>query len=135
MKRVPFTEVLRYGIAGLINTAVGYGIFLGILAWTRLSPQQANAIGYGMGLGVAFLLNRYFVFAYAKLSLVAAARFMICFMVAFAINQLVLMLLLRAWLVRSEIAQLFAMASYTLAFYLLNRYVVWGVNSRNPGSG
>lgn len=130
MKSIPLAEVLRYGIAGLINTALGYGIFLGVLAWTRLSPQQANAIGYGVGLSVAFLLNRYYVFAHARLSFEAALRFVVCFMIAFALNELVLTLLLRAWHMRSEIAQLFAMATYIIAFYMLNKHVVWGTGSR-----
>ncbi|MEW9571389.1 GtrA family protein [Rhodanobacter sp. Si-c] len=130
MKSIPLAEVLRYGIAGLINTALGYAIFLGVLAWTRLSPQQANAIGYGVGLSMAFLLNRYFVFAHAKLSFEAALRFVVCFMIAFALNQLVLTLLLRAWHMRSEIAQLFAMATYIIMFYMLNKHVVWGTGSR-----
>lgn len=134
MNSIPLAEVLRYGIAGLINTAIGYGIFLGVLAWTGLSPQQANAIGYGVGLGVAFLLNRYFVFAHAKLSFEAAVRFMVCFMIAFAINQLMLALLLRVWHVRSEIAQLFAMATYTIAFYVLNKHVVWRAGTHKTGS-
>ena len=118
-------ELLRYGVAGAVNSLVGYGVFILALDGLALQPQWANAVGYAIGLCMAFVLNRYFVFAGARFSWNAAMRFLLCFGVAFAVNQLVLAGLLHAGLAGPRIAQLFAMAAYTVVFYVLNKHVVW----------
>ena len=119
------SEVLRYAIAGGINTVVGYGAFLMALRWINLSPGISNAIGYAIGLSVAFTLNGFFVFKNARLSLRAGMRFTIGFAIAFALNQATLFCLIRVFQIIPEIAQIFAMATYTLVFYLINKYLVW----------
>lgn len=124
-------ELLRYGVAGALNSLVGYGVFILALDWFALAPQLANASSYAVGLCMAFVLNRYFVFSGARFSCAAAVRFLLCFGFAFAINQLVLVVLLSGGLAGPRIAQLFAMATYTVAFYALNKRVVWVVGAPN----
>ena len=120
-------EVVRYGLAGVVNSLVGYGVFIMSLYCAHTSPLIANAAGYAVGLCVAFVLNRYFVFAGVKFSLAAGARFLLCFAVAFVVNQLVLIGMVRGEGVDPRIAQLFSMAMYTVIFYILNKRVVWAV--------
>ncbi len=118
-------EILRYATAGIINTLVGYGVFLLALRWIGLGPELSNAIGYGVGLCVAFTLNCLFVFKNTQLSLGAGIRFAIGFVFAFALNQAMLFYMMSVFKVIPEIAQIFAMATYTLIFYLINKYLVW----------
>jgi putative flippase GtrA len=125
MMRPVSGEILRYAIAGSANTSIGYGVFLAMLLWANLRPELANAVGYGVGLGAAFALNRLFVFKGALFSLGAFVRFSIGFVSAFSLNQAMLLYLVSVLDIRPEIAQVFAMITYTVFFYLINKYFVW----------
>ncbi len=116
------SQLFKYLVAGVINTVVGYGVFLVALRLLGWSPEAANAIGYAFGLCVAFLLNRFFVFVVSGSAASSALRFIAAFSIAFAINQAVLFVCYRLLLIPAEIAQIFAMIVYTVAFYLLNKH-------------
>lgn len=117
-------EMLRYLVAGLANTAVGYGVFLFLNAVVGVAPHASNAASYAVGLLVALLLNRYFVFQGARITPTAVWRFALGFGAAYTLNLLALSvglaLGLPPWL-----AQIFAMVTYTVSFYLINRAWVW----------
>ncbi len=118
-------ELLRYGATGVVNTLVGYGVFLAALRLLGLAPEAANALGYAVALALAFTLNRLVVFRGSRASPAAALRFALAFALAFAVNQAVLALLVRLAGVEAEIAQVAAMAAYTVLFYLLNKFFVF----------
>lgn len=44
------TEILRFLIAGALNTAFGYGLYAGLI-WLGLDRYVAQAIGYVLGTG------------------------------------------------------------------------------------
>lgn len=117
-------EFLRYLVAGLLNTVLGYGVFLGLHWGLGLDARPANALALAAGLMQSLLLNRWFVFRGARLRPVAMLRFSLGFCVAYGLNFVVLSLLLQQG-VAGALAQLAAMASYTLCFYALNRVWVW----------
>lgn len=114
-------ELLRYVVSGLINTAIGYGVFLILLHLVGYSPAVANAISYIMALSVAFLLNRFFVFPGAVASATTVIRFVGAFALSFSLNQATLLVLFNIFFVQAEIAQVFAMIVYTVVFYLFNK--------------
>lgn len=118
-------ELGRFLVVGIVNTAFGYGIFwLGLHA-LGLSAPVSNALSYAISLCLSFVLTRTFVFRdNGKRSGGAAWRFIAAFAIAFAVNQAVLWILLRLSL-RAEIAQLCAMASYTIVFFGLNKFFVF----------
>jgi putative flippase GtrA len=117
-------ELLRYALVGVFNTLLGYGIFLLALRYFGLSPAVANAVSYAVALLAAFVLNRLYVFQHAPFSWRSVLRFITAFALAFGINQWVLWALLR-WTVRAEFAQIAAMVTYTLVFYVLNKFFVF----------
>ena len=55
-------SALRYGLAGVINTLVGFSIIVALDVGLRLSAHLANAIGYAVGICVSFALSKLFVF-------------------------------------------------------------------------
>ena len=118
-------ELVRYGIAGVLNTLVGYLTFWVGLQVFNFSPLIANTLGYAAGLGVAYLLNRIFVFRSAAGGKTSMLRFALAFATAFLINQGVLLLLLRIPGLEAEIAQIPAMITYTVVFFLMNKYFVF----------
>ena len=122
--RAPQREFVRFLLAGLANTALGYVVFLGLHHGLGVQPGWANAWSYAAGLLQALLLNRWFVFTQAQLSAASVLRFFAGFALCFALNQAVLHALLGlSW--PAALAQLFAMASYTLSFFALNRSWIW----------
>ncbi len=118
-------ELLKYGISGVINTAVGYGVFWILFTQLQVSAEWANAFGYAVALVVAFILNKVFVFNNATFHQRMILRFIVAFLLSFIINQIILIALHRGLSIRAEFAQVVAMASYTVVFYLLNKRFVF----------
>ncbi|WP_064565157.1 GtrA family protein [Kosakonia oryzae] len=113
----------RFITSGIINTLVGYFVFFICYKFIELSPAISNAISYAFGLVCSFILSATFVFSKTNQLRKRSIKFIICFFIAFMVNQLVL------WFLSSSIniyfSQIFAMASYTIVFYILNKYFVF----------
>ena len=124
------SEITKYAVAGVINTCVGYAVFWIALRWIGFGPAAANTIGYAIALSISFLLNRFFVFSNSRPFIHAAGRFAIAFCIAFSLNQLVLFMLLGTFFLAAEVAQIIAMASYTLTFYFLSKYFVFAAKQK-----
>ena len=125
-------ELLRYLAAGLCNTLAGYLVFLGVLHGLAWPVALANVISYAVGLLVAYVLNRTFVFRDAAHTPAALAKFLAGFAVAFGVNAAVLYAAHALLHVRAEVAQLAAMAAYTVTFYVINKYVVFASRTALP---
>jgi putative flippase GtrA len=124
MKKIAF-ELSRYFASGVINTIVGYMVFLIALNFFKLNPFFSNAISYTFGLLSAYILNLFFVFKYSSHSLIALVRFFIGFGFSYAVNMVVFNIAITHLEIRPEISQIFAMLSYTICFYLINKFFVW----------
>lgn len=118
-------EFFRYFAAGLLNSLVGYGVFLMMLNILHLDPWYSNAASYVIGLIVAYLLNLFFVFRGSSHSKSSLRRFLFGFAIAYGVNIVILNIMLNTIQFQPELAQLFAMASYTITFYFINKYFVW----------
>lgn len=119
-------ELIKYLVAGFINTAIGYGVFLLLYRVLDYSPEIANTISYMGALCMAFILNRFFVFLHSPTpTTTSAIRFVVAFASAFLLNQAVLFLCIRILLSQPEMGQIFSMISYSVVFYLLNKYYVF----------
>lgn len=119
------SDIYRYILAGLVNTAVGYGIFLFAIKYTSLSPEVANALCYGVALCLAFLLNKYYVFSKKAFLSTELWRFFLAFLIAFLLNQIILIAFLKYTRISAEFVQIIAMSAYTVSFYLMNRLFVF----------
>lgn len=123
-------QPLKYIFAGVANTAIGYGVFLALLTLFNTNPAYANAIGYGVALIAAFILNKIFVFNQSTTDRSTIPKFILAFAISFAINQLILLIVYRGMGAPAELAQVFAMSSYTVAFYFFNKEFVFN-NKQN----
>ena len=119
------SELIRYLAAGIINTLVGYCVFLVMLNVIGLNPYYSNAISYAFGLIVAYIMNLLFVFKKSSHSLRSGYRFFIGFGISYGLNIMVFNASILYFKFQAEISQIMAMASYTICFYLINRYFVW----------
>ena len=121
-------SALRYGVAGVFNTLVGFSIILALDLGLRLDPHLANAIGYAIGICVSFVLSKLFVFKARKTARSAPARYAVAVAAAFALNQGVLtlaQLVLPTGPLWSVAAQGSAAVSYTAALFLLSHFWVF----------
>jgi len=128
-------EILRFGLVGAANTALGLGITSALDLGLHINPQIANAMGYAAGMVLSYVLSRVFVFRRAAEGELTAPKFVAALAVAFAVNQLVLLTMGRA-LGPSQLmhfaAQVLAMASYTAVNFVLCRLWVFRKTQMNP---
>ncbi|WP_206237833.1 GtrA family protein [Novosphingobium terrae] len=80
--RARLVEIARYLVAGVVNTAFGYGLYAGLL-WLGLDRYVAQAIGYVLGTGFNYLTYSRHVFTDAG---PAKARFVASYAVNYLIN-------------------------------------------------
>jgi putative flippase GtrA len=110
--------VAKYSLSGLVNTVVGYAVIFTCMA-AGLGATLSNVLGYAIGFVLSFLQTRYWVFRSASSAADDAARFVPAFLVAFAVNFLVLQALL--WLgVNPYLAQLAAGCAFIGVGFVLN---------------
>jgi putative flippase GtrA len=120
--------IARFGLAGLINTAIGFAVVVVLDPVLGLSPPLANAAGYAVGISVGFVLNRGFVFRSRTGLPAAGLRYLIAAACAFVLNQIVLRVagaVLGGGSVQHVAAQLMAMAVYSVALFFLCRLWVF----------
>jgi len=120
--------VARFGLAGLINTGLGFAVIAGLDIGLHVSPPLANAAGYLVGVGVGFVLNRRFVFKSQTSARAAAPRYIAVVLAAFALNQLILHMAgaaLGQGALPHLAAQLAGMAVYTVAVFVACRFWVF----------
>ena len=119
-----FGQLSRFGLAGIVNTCVGFAVIFVLDLGFGVNPQVANAAGYAVGIGSSFALNRAFVFCDQGSIRHAGAKYVAAMGAAFLLNQGVLAIC--SWVLDDSflartVSQLVAMMSYTLTFFLLCR--------------
>ena len=130
----PFLALFaRFGVAGLVNTAVGFLVIEVLDVGFGVQSNLANGCGYAVGIGTGFILNHDFVFRYQG-GRGVVARYLAAVLFAFLVNQAVLVivhhLLGSAPLLRTT-AQLAGMTCYTALTFLLCRQWVF----KHPPNG
>lgn len=118
----------RYTLAGLFNSALGFGIILGGRHW--IGDVAANALAYLVVVPLSFLSHRDFSFRDRGARGPAMARYLVVVLAGYVLNVLTLKLLKNAGLM-PEFAQILAVGSYVGASYVAARYYVF----RNPLGG
>lgn len=119
---------IRYGLVGVLNTAVGYAVILALDLGAKLNPFLANAGGYAVGLLVSFALSRSFVFRSQDSVRKVGPRYLIAVAASFALNQLVMGAarpLLPDTPLGHAASQFAGMTSYTAALFLLSYFWVF----------
>jgi len=118
-------RLLRFGLTGLANSAVGWAVIFGGL-WAGLGDFAANAAGFGVGLVLSFTLNRRFTFGVTgAVGAGEVARFLAAFAVAYGANLAVLHAARSVLGAGNALAQLPAIAAYVLIFFALSQLFVF----------
>ena len=123
----PISELLlaaRFVAAGLLNTAVGVGVILALDVGVGFAPATANAVGYALGVCIAWVMHRRFVFQATETGWSVKAKYLASVALAFAFNQLVLAAVGRATGGAPEAriaAQVLAVFAYSAVQFILMR--------------
>lgn len=116
---------VRFALVGGANTFVGYGVILFSHMVLGLGVVVANVFGYFVGALLSYVLNRAFTFSSDLAHMRAVPRFILTVFACFLLNLLVLRIGMEVFLLPMFASQIFAMISYTLAFYLVSRSFVF----------
>lgn len=129
-------SALRYGLAGVLNTLVGFSVIIALDVGMGLDAHLANAVGYAVGICVSFALSKLFVFKDRQTKARAPVRYVVAVVLAFAVNQGVLTLarlLAPHGALFDVAAQGAAVVSYTGTLFLLSHFWVFAHHPTTSG--
>lgn len=118
------TRFLRFCAVGLCNTLLSLGIVWSAMHWSGLSATDANMAGYAIGILASFGLNRRWTFGATTATPEMLIRWAIICAAGYCVNLLALTLLIAAGM-NGYLAQLPAMAAYTIVCYLGSKHYVF----------
>lgn len=118
-------EFARFLAVGVLNTCTGLAVIYAAKWLAHWNDVLANLLGYAVGLGVSFTLNRRWTFGHTGERLPALARFTAATAVAYGANLLTVLFALHSLGLNSYLAQALGVPAYTLVAYLLSRYFVF----------
>lgn len=114
--------LIRFLGVGALNTVAGLAIIYASKAFFQLDDVLANALGYGCGLAVSFVLNRRWTFGHSGAAWPALAKFLASIALAYAANLAAVLVAIHAGM-NSYAAQAIGVPIYTLiSFWALRRY-------------
>ena len=130
--KLMLVQAIKFLLVGLVNSASGLAVIFGLIYWIDLNAVWANVAGYTVGLLIGFVLNRSWTFEGGALNVPVILKYLLAFGVSFSLNLGVLDLLSSRVGWNIYISQLFAVAIYSVAMFLLCRYFVF-TNERQRG--
>lgn len=116
-------QAIRFVLAGGLNTAVTYLLYLAFLPWIRY--ELAYVLAYVIGVGFSYLLNARFVFR-QPLSLKAAIAFPLVYVIQLGAGSGLLKMLVDVLGVPVKLAPLIVVALMLPVTFLLSRRIVAG---------
>lgn len=119
----------RYGFAGILNGIVGLGSIWGLTSFGVL-PLIANITGFTLGLIFSFLFSRKFVFRSKGHISKEVTRFMVSFLLSYAVNVVVLQVCVLSLSLEPLLAQALAVTSYVIAMYIASRFYTFRGQTR-----
>lgn len=125
-----FNTFVRYLAVGVANTVFGYGAILVMQLHFGFHPVLANTLGYTVGLLLSYALNRKYTFRSQRDHSKSAPIFIVAAGVCFAINILTLQFSINILELPATVSQALAILTYTILFYVANRYLVFNSSKR-----
>lgn len=117
-----FNTFLKYGLIGIFNTLVGYGLTF-YLFYINIIPELANFFGYFFGFFVSYFLNKRYNFKSKNSHKRDMPRFILSMLIAYSVNLLILSILYRFFEVNVYASQIVAGVFYVLVGYWLSK--IW----------
>lgn len=118
------TQVVRYGVVGVLNNLLGYLIYL-VVTWLWLDPKVAVTLMYPIGAVTAYFGHARYSFAYSGRTSPSIARYAIAHLIGYGANIGMLYLLSDRLGYPHQLVQAVAIVAVAGILYLLFRYFVF----------
>jgi putative flippase GtrA len=92
-----------------------------------MTPETSNVAGYAAGLVFSYVLNRHYTFSSSQSRRGEIIRFLAVFVVAYASNFAILLVLIHRIGIHKGVSQIFAGLVYVIASFLMNKYYVFKI--------
>ena len=116
------TQVIKYGIVGVANTLITAAVIWVMMKIFGCSAVLSNAIGYVAGVLNSFVMNKLWTFQSQDGWMGSALRFGIAFGICYLLQLGVMLYLNKTLTIDPYYNQLIAMAFYTAANFLINKF-------------
>ena len=90
-----------------------------------MTPETSNIAGYAVGLVASYVLNRKYTFKSKQSRRGEIARFLTVFVVAYASNFIMLIILLHRIGLHKGVSQIFSGLVYVIASFIMNKHYVF----------
>jgi putative flippase GtrA len=118
-------QLTRFLAVGLFNSVLGYIVIFGFMYIVKISPEISNVAGYAVGLVTSYILNRKYTFNSKQNQPNEIVRFLSVFVVAYASNFVILIILIHRVGVHEGASQILAGLIYVIASFIMNKYYVF----------
>ena len=115
----------RFLKVGVFNTMLGYSVIFACMYLAKMSPESSNVAGYAVGLVASYVLNRRYTFNSKQNERNEIIRFLAVFVVAYALNFVVLVILIHGFGIHVGMSQVLAGFIYVMASFTMNKYYVF----------
>jgi glycosyltransferase involved in cell wall biosynthesis/putative flippase GtrA len=120
----------KFLLVGVVNTLVGLAAIYAAMYFLGFDTVAANALGYGVGILVSFLLNKQWTFANSDQAIPTLLRFLLVIGLAYAVNLAVVVAADYHFGLDKYLAQAMGLVPYTLTAFLGSRY--YAFKARRP---
>lgn len=139
--RFPIPDIVKQFIifcgVGSINTVVGLAVILVLSEMAGVHYILANFLGYGAGLILGFFLHKNITFkgqSDPTRSRSEFIKFVVVFAIAYSVQLLGLIFMVRILGIYEPLAQILAIGIYTILNYLGNRLITFQLKQEDAGS-
>jgi putative flippase GtrA len=116
---------LLYAAAGVAATGTHYAVMVALVTWAKAPEVVASCAGFLAGACVKYPLNYWTVFASRQQHRIALPRFALALAVSFALNAILLAILLETLDVHYMVSQVLTTGAVLFVNYLLARYWIF----------
>ncbi len=117
-------QLFRYGVVGVLNNLLGYGIYL-LVTFFWLEPMVAISLLYPVGAITAYFGHSKYAFSYQGRHTHALVRYIIAHLIGYGVNFLMLYLLWEKLKFPHQAVQVAAIIVVAGVLFLLLRYFVF----------
>lgn len=117
-------QIIRYGVVGVLNNLLGYGIYL-LVTFFWLEPKIAISILYPIGATTAYFGHSKYSFSYQESHTKAMFRYVFAHFIGYSVNFLMLLILSDKLKFPHQAVQASAIFIVAGVLFLMFRYFVF----------
>ena len=118
-------QAVKFGMVGILNTAIGLGVIYALMWGAGINPFAANMLGYSLALINSYFVNKIWTFRDKREGHGQFFVFLLVFALCYGLQLIVLWLLIKSIEMNPYIAQLLAMVVYTIVNFVGNKLITF----------